>query len=53
MSSSKKLTRKGTLWQVWGPEPIPPLLYTEYVYTEYLFTQGRGGEGGELNQREG
>ncbi len=33
---------------------IPPTPQcTVYVYTVYLLTQGRGGEGGELNQREG
>jgi hypothetical protein len=46
MSSSKKITCKGTLRQVFISleNPIRP--------TPYLFTHGRGG-GGELNQREG
>ncbi len=47
----KKLTCKGTLWQVFylSESPCPPMtpysrpLHTVYVYTVYLFTQGRGG----------
>jgi hypothetical protein len=34
-----------------APYSLPPLL-TVYVYTVYLFT-GKGGGGGEMNQREG
>ncbi len=51
MSSSKKLTCKGTLGQVFiCLRPRTP--YTLYVYTVYLFTHGRG-EGRDLSQREG
>jgi hypothetical protein len=44
MSSSKKLTCKGTLFIcLRNPIPPPPLNIV-YVYTVYLFTQGRGEE---------
>jgi hypothetical protein len=54
MSSSKKLTCKGTLRQVFirAQSPKPPPLPIVYVNTVYLFIQ-EGGEGGELSQREG
>ncbi len=46
ISSSKKLTCKGTLRQVFlclrPTTPCPSPLHTVYVYTVYLFTQGRG-----------
>ncbi len=50
ISSSKKLTCKGTLRQVFiclrPRTPYPPL-HNVYLYTVYLFTQGRGEGGGE------
>ncbi len=55
MSSSKKMTCKGTLRQVFiclfprTSYPPPPPIHTVCVYTVYLFTR----EGGDLNQREG
>jgi hypothetical protein len=62
MSSYKKVTWKGTLWQVFylpidplpSYDPILPPLHTDYVYILhiYLFTQGRGGGMGRANQRE-
>jgi hypothetical protein len=55
MSSSKKLTCKGTLWQVLiclRPRiPYPPPHYTLYVH-ESSIPIHRGGGGVELNQRE-
>ncbi len=53
MSSSKKLTCKGTLRQMFIcliPASPPP--YTLYAYM-YMFTQGGGGAEGRVNQREG
>jgi hypothetical protein len=54
----KKLTRKGTLRQVFylseaqNPIPLPP--YTLYTCIQYrVYTQGRGGRGGRVDQREG
>ncbi len=53
MSSSKKLTRKGTMRKVLiclkPRRPYPPL-HSVYVYTVYIFTQGKGG--GESSTRE-
>jgi hypothetical protein len=56
MSSSKKLTCKGTLRQVFvclrPRTPYrPPPLHTVYVYTVYLFTQWRG-EGWDWTERQ-
>jgi hypothetical protein len=56
----KKITCKGTLWQVFYPSeaPSPPMtpyfppLHTVYVYTVYLFTRGRGEGGGELTREK-
>jgi hypothetical protein len=53
MASSKKLTCKGTLGQVFiclSPEPhtFPSQLHAVFEYTVYLFTQGRRGRGGEI-----
>jgi hypothetical protein len=58
MSSSKKLTCKGTLRQVFiclrprTPYPPPPLhtVYVSKVCVHILFTQVRGW-GGELNKK--
>jgi hypothetical protein len=58
MSSSKKIDLKSDfvagayLFEAHNPPPPTPL-HTVYVYTVYLSTKWGGGEGGELNQREG
>ncbi len=56
MLSSKKLTCKGTLRQVFiylrPRTPYPPSYHTVYVYEAYLFTQGMGGGGGGRWNRE-
>jgi hypothetical protein len=33
--------------------PISPPFHNVYMHTIYSFTQGRGGVGGELSDREG